>query len=1265
MMALVVKAQQAAEDITYELMNANFETGDGSGWTNPSGIGFGIMGTAVANNYEGTYFMEAWVGSGSNLGDFVWEQAIEVPNGYYAVKALAHAIKQNQTVTPEPKGIYVFAEDQKVQVTTTVRGDYVVIAKVTDGELNVGYCGESCNVNWVAVDDFKVFQCFGDTEAAARISWMKGEMYLLAEEFEYLTEVPMSAALVKEMKAAVASIEDVADVAAAEALYNTMKVQYEDAQACVTAYDQLMLQIEKAYAACDEYGEYEGDLMAYAVAAQAKYEDGEYTTEEAVAEYAALGQAIIDFEMSFLEGDTGIDVTETYVKNPSVRTKAATEGWTITVTNNANAMPAWGHDCIEFWSCDFNMSQTLTDLPNGKYVVKLQGFYREAGNDGGSRHAAGTEEITAELFANNNSVKFTSIYAYTAAEMGVTVNLNQGYVDGLQSAGIAFSTENPLTGKYYYADNELTVIVTDGTLTFGARNASNVGNRWCIFRDFQLFYYGNFPGVNLYGKMEDIKAYMANNPGAIPYAVQKQLEAYMDEKLDYTIQDAYEDAEVNAVLFELDEMWAEALKAAELLKSLQATADKIQNELFALDYPGKSELDAALIALEPYFDAASTVNTYEGLLAIEAEVNAAIRAYYMSQVATPETAADYTVFLPNPNFEVKGDWTWEVVGSGRDQWSGGCRPTSEGGASRQGVNLWGWGITSIDVHQVLTDLPDGLYKVSAELITQTGYATDQHVYASSANRVVSENLAVEGWDTYEWAELVTTDFAVVVGGRLTVGAESSMGGSNSEGWFQATNFQLRYHGPATAEQLKAAWESTEARANEALEILLASDKGELVAAMAEAAALAAEEKYGDACAKVFPLLDEMNPVITTTKNFYGGYYAKLDTIRQYDAYDGCEMVYSFADAAIALADAILTADTTTNVVFTELDNILHAYANYAAALRDAENAMKDETAGYEEKYITYFKEQVINPQVEALTAEFSTVEYCDEQTTILKKATSQFTQSVNINREIEEGDVTYLISNPTIDVVEGEDLEGWVVLKNNAQNCGTNKGEHYSGVASDTYLDAWHPSTGVMNATFYQELLGIPDGTYKLTVAARTDGENVNIFAATAYDIADESTLFVPVTNNGAFRGGIWMADSLAWEAAGAPADDLDQVKKDFPCFMARPDSTGFGEGYGWNWIVVENIEVTEHYLCIGITADSELTGANFTAYWMGADDWKLELVKKSETQSEFNPFAEVENIEVATPELKVIYDLFGRRIDAVTTSGIYIINGKKVLIKK
>ena len=116
---------------------------------------------------------------------------------------------------------------------------------------------------------------------------------------------------------------------------------------------------------------------------------------------------------------------------------------------------------------------------------------------------------------------------------------------------------------------------------------------------------------------------------------------------------------------------------------------------------------------------------------------------------------------------------------------------------------------------------------------------------------------------------------------------------------------------------------------------------------------------------------------------------------------------------------------------------------------------------------------------------------------------------------------------------------------------------------------------------------------------------------------------------------------------------------------MARPDSTGFGEGYGWNWIVVENIEVTEHYLCIGITADSELTGANFTAYWMGADDWKLELVKKSETQSEFNPFAEVENIEVATPELKVIYDLFGRRIDAVTTSGIYIINGKKVLIKK
>ena len=40
-----------------------------------------------------------------------------------------------------------------------------------------------------------------------------------------------------------------------------------------------------------------------------------------------------------------------------------------------------------------------------------------------------------------------------------------------------------------------------------------------------------------------------------------------------------------------------------------------------------------------------------------------------------------------------------------------------------------------------------------------------------------------------------------------------------------------------------------------------------------------------------------------------------------------------------------------------------------------------------------------------------------------------------------------------------------------------------------------------------------------------------------------------------------------------------------------------------------------------------------------------------------------IENVEVEN-EVKAIYDLTGRRVEAITAPGIYIVNGKKVLVK-
>ena len=1268
MMALMVTAQEAGKDITSQFENTDFETGDTSGWDGGNGVAPSHNSTAAANNFQGTHFMEAWVASTGNLGDFDWSQTKEVPNGYYVVKALAHAIKQNQTTTPAPHGIYVYAEDGQVQVTTTTAAEYTVFTKVTDGALTIGYRGVSCDVNWVVADYYRIIQCFGDTEEAAKTSWMLYEIQALATriEDEAILEMYMSQALKDDIQESLNAVETVSTYAEANALYTKMAQQMKDAEECIAAYEQLAITIDKYYDFADEKGA--DDLYEVLDEVDANYQEGAYDAAGALAEIEAINDAVFEYNLSMADGTEGFDVTELLVTNPTWREKNNTTGWDVVVERKMNwgSFPAWGTDLAEVYQSDFNISQTLTGIRNGKYKVRVQAFYR------------GTLQ-TAELFANNNSVKLVPLSKYSTADFG---SLGGAYKDGLAddltSASAVFNTRNVNTGRNFYDENELEVIVMDGTLTFGIRSTTTDMGTWCAFRDFQLDYYGNYPSVNLFGKCETIKSYIANNLASVPYAVNQEVSTYLRSIQNYTIDGAYSDDEVNAVILQLDTVWAKALEAIDLFAELKAVADQIEKELLPLDYPGKITLNGVLEDMQPYFEENSTVNTYAKMQELKAEVEAAIMDYYYSQVATPEIAADYTFLIPNPNFEVKGDWTWSMNAGGTDLWVGGCRPTAEGGAARQGVNLWGWGITMADVHQQLKGLPDGLYKVSAEMMTQTNYATDQHVYATAANKVVSENLNIEGWDTYEWTELTTTDYAVVVGGRLTIGAEASQGGTNSEAWFQATNFKLYYHGPASAEQMQAAWESTEARAYEALDILIPNEKKELASVMDEATPLAAEGKYAEACALVAPMVADLDSTVKATKAFYGDYYGRLDTLRLRPGYENCDSTYLFADAVIAMVDEILSSDTATCKLFDDLNAKLQAYSSYAASLRDADDAINDTVNLYLEEYETFVADSVIRPQVDSLLWSLRGVEFCNQLRDQLDEAVNLLKGTANFTKEINVGDVTYLIVNPEGNI-EGDDVNnvpGWTWTKGNGDKA-THDQEHYDANVNDAkkarFLNSW--ATG-LNSTFNQEIIGIPDGIYKLTVAARTDGENAYIFAATTKSgIANDTTKWEMVRNYGNTRGEIWKADSLLWEADGRPEENLVE---NYPYFMARPDTSAFhGIGYGWSWHVVDSIEVTNHYLNIGFTADNKLTGKlAFTGTWMSADDWKLELIKVNEVQSEFNPFDgfdaeiipdEVEQIElepVPAPVLQGIFDLFGRRIDAITAPGLYIVNGKKVLVK-
>ena len=140
----------------------------------------------------------------------------------------------------------------------------------------------------------------------------------------------------------------------------------------------------------------------------------------------------------------------------------------------------------EFWNTNFMMGQTLEGLPNGKYKLTVQSFYRN-GNiiPATSAHLNGSEELNAVFYANSAEMPIMSIYDESADIY--TMN-PYSYPDNVAEANRAFNEYN------LYA-NELEFSVTDGMLSFGIYNFNSEDGDWCCFDNFTLYFLGDDSGV--------------------------------------------------------------------------------------------------------------------------------------------------------------------------------------------------------------------------------------------------------------------------------------------------------------------------------------------------------------------------------------------------------------------------------------------------------------------------------------------------------------------------------------------------------------------------------------------------------------------------------------------------------------------------------------------------------------------------------------------------------------------------------------------------
>jgi len=135
--------------------------------------------------------------------------------------------------------------------------------------------------------------------------------------------------------------------------------------------------------------------------------------------------------------------------------KGSETAWTVSEDCTNKNLNGGANDnmCAESFHSTFNISQVITGVPNGKYTLKAQGFYRQDGED--------TENMPV-VYANDS----TSVLPVKTGEENSMSDASASFTSGL------------------YAIEPIEFVVTDSTITLGVKNQNLT--LWCIWDNFEL-----------------------------------------------------------------------------------------------------------------------------------------------------------------------------------------------------------------------------------------------------------------------------------------------------------------------------------------------------------------------------------------------------------------------------------------------------------------------------------------------------------------------------------------------------------------------------------------------------------------------------------------------------------------------------------------------------------------------------------------------------------------------------------------------------------
>ncbi len=819
------------------------------------------------------------------------------------------------------------------------------------------------------------------------------------------------------------------------------------------------------------------------------------TVEEMDAQIMAIMKAINGEVGAGATASDPVDVTADLLVNADYE-NGNNDGWKGDAPAiNGSALNA------EFFNKNYTYFQPLQGIRNGVYSLSVRGYYRVGSTQNSYNEFPLRSNLNAKLMAQTaaGEVHFpiANIFAGAAEEDVAgsgSANINDEiFVPNSMVAAASYFDEDINENAANY-DNTLFFVVTDGVANVGMRKDKTIDNDWTLFDNWTLNYYGNEADAYQLMFTSTKEAYQLPEDGYV--VTRAYLEAFNSaapagsDAAAYvaalkTLESAYDTLTTNATL------WVEL--------------DKVKSD--AEGVAANDKLDPAYTA--PLGEWAMTVMMLKGQAAL---TNAELRTLIATKKAEIEEAkkhpaadageVDMTEMLKNPAFDTN-DWTgWTKTAA-----SGGNVAVAEKCAEA-------WNNSSFDIYQVVKNAPVGVYRISVQGFYRYGRGDDAYRYYQAQE--VPE-VKLNGAPVFVYLNEKTTPFKNVFDEPVD---DPEFYAPANVGTYQSTDGQYYPNAMADAAIAFGAGMFTQ----DAMGLVTEGQDMRI-------GVKGSSNQLGDSWVifdnfKLTYVGYEASIIKPVLEEEIAKYTEKLSTPMGKTAY---EQLTAKLDAANASLTA--TGDNAGKVMFDALaglfkvDSLVTASINKFGTLADANKKLTEAIGTYES---TAYADAVANAQTlygqiaDLLTAH--TLEDADVDTYIKKineAIAALRVPDLSNATDANPMDATSAINNPDYDLTDG----GW------------------SGTAYARNADFGNAEIFNKAYDYYQDLVGLPAGTYELSVQAfYRYGQAAQDYDSLGVESSNKAFLYASVTSEN--NDTVYFAKALNRLAAEA-SDWTEELPED------------------------------------------------------------------------------------------------------------------------